>query len=135
MSSRFLIAILTVASAIHIAAAQSSAPASNLKSNIDTLSSFDYSSRMNAARALRRVAPEARRWHRPVSGDVFPRASAHATVRSRRKTVRERGRSCQIVRRACLNFSGRLTLFVLTQSASRDRSTGWAASEKDNALQ
>jgi HEAT repeat protein len=57
VSSRFVIAILMVASAIHIAAAQSGAPASNLKSNIDTLSSFDYSSRMNAARALRRAAP------------------------------------------------------------------------------
>jgi HEAT repeat protein len=57
VSLRFVIAILVVASAIDIAAAQSSPPASNLKSNIDTLSSFEYSSRMNAARALRRVAP------------------------------------------------------------------------------
>jgi HEAT repeat protein len=57
VSSRFVIAILMVASAIHVAAAQSNAPVNNLKSNIDALSSFDYSSRMNAARALRRVAP------------------------------------------------------------------------------
>jgi HEAT repeat protein len=56
VSPRVLVAVLIVA-AVHTAAAQSSAPASNLKSNIDTLSSFDYPSRMNAARALRRVAP------------------------------------------------------------------------------
>ena len=57
MSSRFLVAILMVAAATHIAAAQSSAPTSDLGRNIDALSSFEYSSRMNAARALRRVAP------------------------------------------------------------------------------
>jgi HEAT repeat protein len=56
VSSRVLVAALIVA-AVHTAAAQSNAPASNLNSNIDALSSFDYSSRMNAARALRRVAP------------------------------------------------------------------------------
>jgi HEAT repeat protein len=57
VSSRFLVAILMVAAATHIAAAQSSAPTSALGRNIDALSSFEYSSRMNAARALRRVAP------------------------------------------------------------------------------
>jgi HEAT repeat protein len=79
VSSRFLVAILMVAAATHIAAAQSSAPTSDLGRNIDALSSFEYSSRMNAARALRRVAP----------ADVVP-ALAEAARRHSDEFVRYR---------------------------------------------
>jgi HEAT repeat protein len=57
VSPRFLAAMLLVVAAIPSAAAQSTSPGSDLQRSIDSLFSFDYPTRMNAARTLRRAAP------------------------------------------------------------------------------
>lgn len=57
MSPRLLAAILVIAAALPGAAAQTPAP--EIQRHVDSLFSFDYPTRMNAARMLRRAAPAA----------------------------------------------------------------------------
>ena len=59
MLPRFLAAILITVAGVCSAAAQSTPPAGDIQRNVDSLFSFDYPTRMNAARALRRAAPAA----------------------------------------------------------------------------
>ena len=59
MLPRFLAAILITVAGVSSAAAQSTPPAGDIQRNVDSLFSFDYPTRMNAARALRRAAPAA----------------------------------------------------------------------------
>lgn len=57
MLPRLLVAGLLIVAAMSSAAAQGTQPATELQQNIDRLSTFDYSPRMNAARMLRRAPP------------------------------------------------------------------------------
>ena len=57
MSPRILVAILIVVAAVPAGAGQGTAPTADLERAIGSLASFDYPTRMNAARALRRAAP------------------------------------------------------------------------------
>lgn len=59
MLPRLLVAGLMIVAAMSSAAAQDTSSAAELQGNIDRLSAFDYSTRMNAARMLRRAAPGA----------------------------------------------------------------------------
>ena len=52
MLPRFLAAILITVAGVSSAAAQSTPPAGDIQRNVDSLFSFDYPTRMNAARAL-----------------------------------------------------------------------------------
>src|SRR5688572_19764234 len=57
VSPRLLAAILVIAAALPGAVAQTPAP--EIQRHVDSLFSFDYPTRMNAARMLRRAAPAA----------------------------------------------------------------------------